>query len=159
MEFTNNNVIKWFDAYFKDFNQSNGDPRTVRNMKKYFTPDMQFISYILNVKRPESREGLLMTMVHPGLHEELIPQEYVVDIDRKAVAVRLGCRFKEDATGKVFPESLVACHYYLVQDAKGDIHIQKILFFAENKAPTDSSPKDLMKKYREIALRNGPIHF
>jgi hypothetical protein len=31
-------------------------------------------------ERPMSREALLMTMVHPGLHEELAPREYIVDV-------------------------------------------------------------------------------
>jgi hypothetical protein len=156
MEFTHDNVIKWFDEYFKNFNRNNGDPRTIPLMKKYFTPDLQFVSYLLNVKRPEDRDGLLNSMLHPGLHEELTPKYYVVDAERKAVVVQLGCRFHEDSTGTTTPESLLSCHYYLVQDEKGDIKIQKILFFAEQGAPGESSTMGSMKKYREEALKTLP---
>ena len=71
MELTRDAMRKWFEDYFADFNRCNGDPALVPDMEKYFTEDLTFTSYFPGVKRPDDRPGLLGTMVHPGLLEEL----------------------------------------------------------------------------------------
>jgi len=152
MEFTHGNVRKWFDDYFTDFNRCNGDPATVPNMEKYFTQDLQFISYILDVKRPDDREGLLKSMLHPGLLEELKPEEMIIDEKNKAVAVILRVQFTEEPTGTVFPAKHNCAHYQLVEDRNGELKINKISYFTEHRSPDEPNMKDLMKKYREQAL-------
>lgn len=151
MDFTCDNVTKWLKDYFADFNRSNGDPKTVPNMEKYFTPDLQFISYILGVKRPDTREGLLETMVHPGLHEELTPEDIIIDEHRKSVAVILKVQFTEEPTGTVFPAKHNCAHYDLVQDERGELKIKQITYFCEPRPPEEPDMKVLMKKYREQA--------
>jgi len=152
MEFTHDNVRKWFEDYFADFNRCNGDPKTVPNMEKYFTEDLQFISYILDVKRPDDREGLLKSMLHPGLLEELKPEEMIIDEKNKAVAVILRVQFKEEPTGTIFPAKHNCAHYQLVEDSNGELKIKKISYFTEHRSPDEPNMKDLMKKYREQAL-------
>lgn len=152
MEFTHGNVRKWFDDYFADFNRCNGDPRAVPNMEKYFTEDLQFISYILDVKRPDDRKGLLKSMVHPGLLEELTPEDIIIDEKRKAVAVILRVQFTEKSTGTVFPAKHNCAHYQLVEDSNGELKIKTISYFTEHRPPDEPNMKDLMKKYREQAL-------
>jgi len=152
MEFTYDNVRKWLEDYFKDFNRNNANPETVPNMEKYFTSDLQFISYILNVKRPDDRKGLLNSMVHPGLHEELTPEDIIIDERHKSVAVILQVQFKEESTGVVFPVKHNCAHYELVQDEAGEFRIKKITYFTEPRPPDEPDMKTLMKKYREKAL-------
>ena len=152
MEFTHDNVRKWFEDYFAEFNICNGDPRKVPNMAKYFTEDLQFISYILNVKCPDDREGLLNTMVHPGLLEDLKPEDMVIDEKNKSVAVVLRVQFTEVSTGTVFPAKHNCAVYNLVQDGNGYLKIQRISYFTEHRSPDEPDMKTLMKKYREEAL-------
>ena len=152
MEFTHANIRKWFEDYFADFNRCNGDPKTVPNMEKYFTEDLQFVSYILDVKRPDDREGLLKSMLHPGLLEELKPEEMIIDEKNKAAAVILRVQFKEEPTGTVFPAKHNCAHYHLVEDRNGELKITKISYFTEHRSPDEPNMKDLMKKYREQAL-------
>ena len=151
MEFTHDNVRKWFEDYFAEFNRCNGDPKKVPDMEKYFAGDLQFISYIHGVKRPDDREGLLNTMIHPGLLEELTPEEMVIDEKRKAVAVILKVQFKEEPTNTVFPAKNNCAIYQLV-DENGDLKIKKISYFTEHRSPDEPDLKILMRKYREQAL-------
>ena len=152
MEFTHRNVSKWFDNYFADFNRCNGNPETVPEMEKYFTKDLQFISYILNVKRPDDRAGLLKTMVHPGLLEQLTPEDMIIDEQRKAVAVILRVQFRETSTGTLFPAKHNCALYQLVEDRNGEVKIKKISYFTEHRSPDEPDMRNLMKKYREQAL-------
>jgi hypothetical protein len=121
-------------------------------MEKYFTKGLQFISYILNVKRPDDREGLLKSMVHPGLLEELTPEDIIIDEKRKAVAVILRVQFKEESTGILFPVKHNCAHYQLVEDKNGELKIRKISYFTEHRPPDEPDMKNLMKKYREQTL-------
>lgn len=42
MELTNENVLSWFDVYFRDVNKNQGDLETVPNLRKYFTSEIDF---------------------------------------------------------------------------------------------------------------------
>lgn len=152
MEFTHDNVQKWFDIYFAEFNMCNGDPEKVPNMEKYFSEDLQFISYMLNVKRPDDRNGLLNTMVHPGLLEELKPEDVIIDEKNKAVAVILRVQFREESTGTVFPAKHNCAVYNLIEDGNSELKIRRISYFTEHRSPDEPDMKNLMKKYREQAL-------
>ena len=152
MEFTHDNVRKWFDNYFAEFNICNGDPKKVPNMEKYFSQDLQFISYMLNVKRPDDRKGLLNTMEHPGLLEELTPEDMIIDEKNKAVAVILRVQFKEESTGTVFPAKHNCAVYNLIEDGNGELKIRRISYFTEHRSADEPDMKTLMKKYREEAL-------
>lgn len=152
MKFTHGNVRKWFDNYFDDFNRCNGNPKLVPNMEKYFTDDLQFVSYILNVKRPDDREGLLKSMIHPGLLEELSPLDMIIDEKHKAAAVILRVQFKEEATGILFPVKHNCALYTLIEDKNGELKIRKISYFTEHRPPDEPDMKNLMKKYREQTL-------
>lgn len=152
MEFTHDSVHKWFESYFAEFNRCNGDPKKVPNMKKYFTEDLQFVSYILNVKRPDNLEGLLNSMVHPGLLEDLKPEDMIIDVKNLAAAVNLRVQFKEEPTNTVFPAKHNCALYKLVADKNSNLKISKISYFTEHRPPDEPDMKNLMKKYREQAV-------
>jgi len=146
MEFTYDNVVKWFDNYFASFNKYAGPLKTVPNMEKFFAPDLEFWAYnMANAERPSTREQLLMTMVHPGLHEELTPRYYVVDEKQKIVVVQFQLQFNDEPSGTVF--------HHLVLDENKDLKIQKILYFTEARSPDEPNTiMQLWAKYREQAL-------
>jgi hypothetical protein len=152
MEFTHDNIQKWFYDYFAEFNKCNGNPKKVPNMAKYFTEDLQFISYILDVKRPDDREGLLNSMIHPGLLENLEPEEMIIDQKNKFVAVILRVQFKEESTGTLFPVKHNCALYHVINNKDGNLKINKITYFTEHRSPEEPDMKSLMKKYREQAL-------
>ena len=152
MEFTRENIKKWFEDYFNEFNECNGDPEKVPNMEKYFSEELQFISYFPGVKRPDDRQGLLNTMVHPGLLEELTPEMMVIDTDSQSVTVILRVQFKEEPTGTVYPAKHNCAVYNLTYDRNGELKIYKISYFAEHRSPDEVDMKVLMRKYREKSL-------
>jgi hypothetical protein len=158
MEVTYDNIVKWFDAYYKDFNKSAGPSKTYRNMEKYFTPDLQFWPYnMAGTTEGKSREDLLLSMVHPGLHEELTPREYVIDLKRMVVVVQFQLQFTDEPSGRVWPAKQASCHYHLALDKNKELKIKKIVYFTERASPKETkSQEELMEiwaKYREKALK------
>lgn len=157
MELTYNNIAKWFDEYYAAFNKCAGPLKTVPNMEKYFAPELEFWPYNMpGTTQPSSRETLLMTMIHPGLHEELTPLEYVIDLNRMIVVVRFQLQFNDEPSGRVWPAKQASCHYHLKQDENGDLKIIKIVYFTEHGSPDEVKAQtemmELWHKYREQAL-------
>jgi hypothetical protein len=154
MRITYTNIVKWFDDYFEAFNQNAGPLEAIPNMTKYFTSDLEFWAYNQPGERPSSRDALLMTMVHPGLHEHLTPREYVVDLKQMIVVVLFQVQFSDRPSGKVWPPKQASTHYHLVLDENKELKIKKILYFMEHRPPEESSYRELWVKYREQALAN-----
>ncbi len=154
MDFTYDNVVRWFNNYFESFNKYAGPLKTVPKMEKFFSPDLEFWSYnMANVKRPSSREDLLMTMVHPGLHEELTPRYYVVDERQKIVVVQFQLQFTDEPSGKVWPPKQASAHYHLILDENNELKIKKILYFTEVRTPEETGNlRELWQEYRQKAL-------
>jgi hypothetical protein len=152
MGMTYNGITKWFDDYFAAFNQNAGSLATAVNMKRYFTDDLEFWPYNQPGQKPLSREGLLMTMVHPGLHEHLTPIEYTVDLKQMVVVVQFQLQFSDQPSGRVWPPKMASAHYHLVVDKNNQLQIKKILYFMEQRPPEESSYRELWIKYREKDL-------
>ena len=104
MEITYDNIAAWFDEYYQAFNKYTGPPESPARMERYFAPELEFWPYnMAGTTRPSSREDLLRTMIRPGLHEELTPLEYVIDLTRMVVAVRFRLQFTDENSGRVWP--------------------------------------------------------
>jgi hypothetical protein len=163
MEFTYDNAVKWFDAYFKAFNKNAGPIETVPNMLKYFAPDFEFWPYNMpaSAGRPLNREGLCMTMVHPGLHEDLNPRGYIVDTRRMAVVVQFEIKFTDERTGTSWPEKQASAHYYLAPDKELGFIIKKIEYWTEVSPPGDNTPamREKWALYKNEALTNLAINY
>jgi hypothetical protein len=158
MVVTYENIVKWFDAYFRDFNKNAGPLKTVSNMEKYFTPDLEFWPYNMSgTTKPLSRESLLRTMVHPGLHEELTPREYVIDLKRLVTVVQFQLQFSDQPSGRVWPAKQASAHYHLVLDKNKELKIKKIVYFTERAAPEEAKGQEemmaLWAKYRDKELK------
>lgn len=157
MEITYDNLVRWFDEYYEAFNKNAGPLETVPNMEKYFAPELEFWPYNMpGTTQPSSREDLLRTMIHPGLHEELTPQEYFIDLKRMVVVVKFQLQFNDEPSGKVWPAKMASCHYHLKQDQNGELKITKIVYFMERASPDEVEAQAemmaLWQKYRDQAL-------
>lgn len=155
MKVTYENVARWFDGYFKACNQNMGPLETVKNLEKYFTPDLQFWMYTAPgyVKSPLTREGLLMLMVHPGLHEELTPQYYAIDVKRMINVVQFQIQFSDQTTGRLWAPTQASCHYHLTLDEDNDLKIKKIQYWVEVSPPEEVKLLfELWDKYRDEAV-------
>ncbi len=149
MEFTYDNMVKFMDNYFQDYNQNAGNPQTLPKMRKYYTPAVQLFSYTLNSQMPHNQDRILQSMLHPGLHEEFTPHYYVVDVKRRAVVVQMQNQFTEESINKSYPSKQLSVHYYLAHDNNKEFKINKILFFVEARPVGEEKMADLIKKYQK----------
>jgi hypothetical protein len=134
MELTYENISKWFDAYFEDVRKSQGDLETVPNLKKYFTSDMELMMYTSPSpppRKPMSRDALLISFIHPGLHEDITPGCYAIDVKRMIVAVQFEIRFADKPSGTKWAPLQASAHYHLVIGENGDLNIRRIYYWTE----------------------------
>jgi hypothetical protein len=155
MEVSYENVTKWLDVYFVEVNKSQGPLQLAVNLKKYFAADFEFWMYTAPsfVRPPLSREVFLMLFVHPGLHERLTPQYYVIDIKQMMVVVQFEIQFTDEVSGTTWPPKQASAHYYLILDANKNLKIKKIQYWTESSAPEALAPMTrLWLECREKAL-------
>ena len=159
MELTYENVSRWFDLYFEDVHKNQGDLETVPNLIKYFAPDLELMMYTSPVSPPAalmSRDALLVSFVHPGLFEEIIPKCYAIDLRQLIVVVQFEIRFSDDPSGKIWAPLQASAHYHLVVDENEDLKIRRIHYW------TETLPGDLFEiwaRYREEALTGLAINY
>jgi len=158
MELNYENMVKFMDTYFEDYNKYGGDPKTLPNMLKYYTPDITLTSYTLHPEKELDLERILEAMTHPGLHEEFTPNYYVVDEKRKVVVVQMKNQFWIEATKKIFPPKQLSVHYYMVQDEKKEVKFNKIRFFVEANDPSEGNELGkTMREYHDKAGGANPL--
>jgi hypothetical protein len=152
MELTYENVSRWFDVYFEDVHKSQGALETVPNLRKFFAEDLELTMYTSPASPPRqsmSRDALLISFVHPGLFEEIIPKYYAIDLKQMIVVVQFEIRFNDEPSGKTWAPLQASAHYHLVIDESSDLKIRRIHYW------TEALPVDLFEfwgKYREEAL-------
>lgn len=152
MEFTYENVSKWFDGYFEDVHKNQGNLESVPNLAKYFSPDLELMMYTGPASPPAalmSRDALLISFVHPGLFEEIIPKYYAIDLKQRIVVVQFEIRFSDEPSGRKWAPIQASAHYHLEVDENSEIKISRIHYWTE-KLPADLF--ELWGKYREEAL-------
>jgi len=146
MEWTYENISKWFDAYFEDVRKSQGALETVPNLRKYFTSDMELMMYTSPSpppRKPMSRDALLISFVHPGLHEDIVPHCYAIDVKQKIVAVQFEIRFADKPSGTTWAPLQASAHYHLIVDENKDLKIRRIYYW------TEALPEDLFVIWAE----------
>jgi hypothetical protein len=152
MEFTYEEILKWFEGYFEDVRKNQGDLNTVPKLKKYFTSDLELMMYTSPSAPPVkamSRDALLLSFVHPGLQEDIVPKCYVVDLKQRIVAMQFEIHFYDKPSGKDWTPLQASAHYHLVLDEKQELKIRRIHYW------TEALPSDLFEywsKHREEAL-------
>jgi len=157
MEFTYEGVLKWFDDYFEDVRKNQGDLETVPNLKKYFTSDLELTMYTApSGKKSMSRDVLLISFVHPGLQEDIIPRCTIIDLKKKIVAVQFEIRFSDKVSGKEWDPVQASAHYHLTLDENKDTKIRRIDYW------TEALPEDIFEfwsKYRDEALAQHALKY
>jgi len=155
-------IAKWLDVYFEDVNKQQGPIETVPNLRKYFAPELEFRMYTgrLSLEGPLSRDRLLMSFIHPGLHEEIVPQYYAIDERRMIAVVQFEVRFVDRITGKAWPPKQASAHYHLAADETGELKIKKIQYW------TETFPPDIFESlyaawdsYRNKALTDMAVNY
>jgi hypothetical protein len=159
MELTCENVMKWFGGYFEDVCRNQGDLETVPKLGKYFTSDFELMMYTAPSPpptKPMSRDALLMSFVHPGLHEEIVPRCYVVDVKQMIVVVQFEIHFSDKPSGKNWPALQASAHYHLSADENKELKIRRIHYW------TEALPGDIFEywtKRRDEALQKHAISY
>jgi hypothetical protein len=159
MELNDKNILKWFEDYFEGVRQNQGDLETVPNLKKYFAPDLALTMYTApspSGKLSMSRDALLISFVHPGLQEDIIPICYVIDVEKKIVAVQFEIRFSHKPSGKKWDPVQASAHYHLTLDNNKNIKIRAIHYW------TEALPEEIFEywsKEREAALVQNALNY
>ena len=137
MDLTDENVEKWFNAYFEQVNKSQGPIERVVNLRKYFTRDFMFHMYTPPpfFQSPLSRDKFLMLFVHPGLYEAFKLCHYVIDLKRMRAVVQFEIQFVDEISGESFPPKQCSAHYRLELDENKDLKIKEIKYWTESGAP------------------------
>jgi hypothetical protein len=134
MELTYETIYKWFDLYFEQVCKSQGHLGTVPKLKKFFAPDMELTMHTApsQASRTMSRDALLLSFVHPGLQEDIVPRYYVIDVRQLIVAVQFEIRFHDAPSGTQWAPIQASAHYHLAATESGDLRIRKIEYWTEN---------------------------
>ncbi len=159
MELTYDTILKWFEIYFEDVRKNQGSLETVPNLRKYFAPDLELMMYTSPSAppvKPMSRDALLLSFVHPGLQEDIIPRSYVVDLRQLVIAVQFEIRFFDKPSGKDWPPLQASAHYHLALNESEELIIHRIHYW------TEALPGDLFEywgKHRAEALAAHAIGY
>ena len=159
MEFTYETVTRWFDAYFTDVRKYQGNLETVSNLRKYFTPDFELMMYTApgsGPRKPMSRDALLMSFVHPGLQEDIVPHYYAVDLKQMIVAVQFEIHFEDRPSGNTWPPIQASAHYHLAVNESGQLIIRRIYYW------TEALPAEVFEfwaRHREEALTAHAMNY
>jgi len=128
----------------------------VVDLRPYFADDMRFWMYTPPpfFTPPLSRDELLMTFVHPGIHEKLTPKSYAIDVETLEAVVQFELCFTHKESGTSWRPLQASAHYHLGLDDGGGIIIKKILYWTESHRPGDDfeSLFDLWNSDKEDAL-------
>lgn len=133
MELTYENIKEWFENYFNDICEYQGDLKTVPRLKKFFASDLELTMYSVPSVQPRksmTRDELLISFVHPGLQEDLIPRYYSIDVKQLIVVVQFEIRFSDKPSGKIWDPLQASAHYHLTDEIR-DLKIRKIHYWTE----------------------------
>ncbi|MEJ2109098.1 MAG: hypothetical protein P8Z37_04130 [Acidobacteriota bacterium] len=153
MKWTYEKIAQWFEKYFEDVCRYQGDLETVPNLKQYFSKDMRLFMYTSPSSPPAvsmSRDDLLVSFVHPGLQEDIVPQHLAIDMEKMIVAVQFSIHFADKPTNKKWEPLQASAHYHMTVGDDGGLKISKIFYW------TEKLPEDLFEIWdsrREEALK------
>jgi hypothetical protein len=156
MSIARQQIADWLDAYFQAANDKQGPIESVAGLRPYFADDLQFWMFTPPpfITPPLSRDELLMTFVHPGIHEQLTPKSYAIDVETMEAVVQFELCFTHRASGKSWRPLQASAHYDLRADDKGGIIIGRIQYWTESHRAGDDfeSLFELWNRDKEQAL-------
>jgi hypothetical protein len=137
---THDEIVKWMNEYFAEYNASAQDAKTVHRLDAYFAPDLTFIPYMYVFGGPQnaitSREAFYSMLTgHPADYEKFVVHDVFVDEKRMVAVAFLGATIFETATDRVKVKKDYLPLYELMLDDKGSLKINTIRFFWEASPP------------------------
>jgi hypothetical protein len=132
---TYDQIASWLDGYFQAVAAYQGRPETVVQLRDYFAADLEFRMYTAAgsefMSAPLGRAELLVSFIHPGLVEKITPNHYVIDVQEMKAVVQFAIVFRDEKSGKEWPQKQASAHYHLRSDASGGLQIAKIQYWTE----------------------------
>ncbi len=159
MEITYESIKNWFENYFDDICKYQGNLDTVPRLKIFFTPDLKLTMYTPPSPQPKktmTRDELLISFIHPGLQEDLIPHYYSIDVNQLIVVVQFEIRFKDKPSGKTWEPLQASAHYHLTVEDNKDLKIRKIHYWTE---PLPGDLFEYWSRHRDEALRDCAMEY
>jgi hypothetical protein len=140
MKPTRDQIVKWMNAYFAEYNASAQNAKTVHRMDTYFAPDFTFIPYMYVFGGPQNaitgREAFYSMLTgHPTDYEKFIVHDIFVDEARMVAVAFLEATIFETGTNRVKVKKNYLPLYELRLDNKGALKIATIRFFWEALPP------------------------
>jgi hypothetical protein len=140
MKPTHDEIIKWMNAYFAEYNASAQNAKTVHKMDTYFAPDFTFIPYMYVFGGPQnaikgSEAFYTMLTNHPSDYERFIVHDIFVDEKRLVAVAFLEATIYETGTNRVKVKKNYLPLYELKLDDKGQLKISVVRFFWEAMSP------------------------
>jgi hypothetical protein len=137
---THDQIVKWMNAYFAEYNASAQNAKTIHRMDTYFAPDFTFIPYMYVFGGPQNaitgREAFYTMLTgHPADYEKFIVHDVFVDEKRMVAVAFLEATIYETATNRVKVKKNYLPLYELIQDNKGALKIATVRFFWEALPP------------------------
>jgi hypothetical protein len=163
MDYSREQIADWLDEYFRAVNQNQGGPDLVAGSRRFFAEDLEFWMYTTNsvagMPLPLNREQLLLSFVHPGLHETISPNYYVIDVNTLKVVVQFQLAFRDVESDVEWQPRQASAHYHLKAGADGGLQIAKIQYWTEA-AQDDFAPVlALWASGREKALSEFALDY
>lgn len=148
MELTYDNIVKWMKDYLRVYSEYGKEPATVHRMNDYYTPDLEFITYIgaPSITTTSRDDFLRHVTPHPSSYERLTPEDITVDERRKVVVVIIKFEAIDRKTGEVLVQERGISQYQLVLDENNAIKIKKVQFFREDLPPGIPRVSDVFKR-------------
>ena len=140
MKPTRDDIVKWMNDYFAEYNASAQDAETVHAMDKYFAPDLTFIPYMSVFGGPGAaitgRENFYRTLTtHPDDYERFEVLDIFVDEERMVSVAFLIARIFSTKTDELLVQKHYLPLYELAIDDDGELKIKTIRFFWEASPP------------------------
>jgi hypothetical protein len=137
---THDEIVKWMEEYFAEYNASAQNAKTVHRMDPYFAPDFTFIPYMYVFGGPQNaitgREVFYnMLTNHPSDYERLTVHDIFVDEKKMASIAFLEATIYETATDRIKVNKNYLSLYELKIDEQGALKIAAIRFFWEALPP------------------------
>jgi len=140
MKPTYDEIVKWMNDYFDEYNASAQSAETVHRMDEYFAPDLTFIPYMYVFGGPEqaikSREDFYSMLTgHPEDYEKFVVHDIFVDDKRMVAVAFVRATIFETATDRVKVQKDYLPLYELKMDEDGELKIALIRFFWQAVSP------------------------
>jgi hypothetical protein len=140
MKPTHDEIVKWMNAYFAEYNASAQNAKTVHRMDTYFAPDFTFIPYMYVFGGPQNAitgREVFYTMLtnHPSDYERFIVHDIFVDEKRLVAVAFLEATIYETGTDRIKVKKNYLPLYELKLDEKGALKIVVVRFFWEAMPP------------------------